>query len=169
MACQETQGLLAATVPGEWHEQLPLSPSHEFIRSYQYYRHDGAKNRDLEAGDEGYKGMPHGGEHIIPGAAFLVSLNARGLSELAQSALVWSLEQWCLNGATAGGQSSRGHGRIAPYLWLDQVVTSELFTAYLEDSIETMRAFVRTLYVTTSEAAGKGKRSKKGAKDEQAD
>lgn len=143
----ETQETIRFDVPNDWIDAgIIFPPAHEYIRSYQYYRHDASKNIEIEGDDNGYKGMPHGGEHVIAGAGFVCTLHADGLSELGQSALLWGIEQWAAGGATLGGQSSRGHGKVKPYLWTDSEVTSDMYRQHLIDNRDAMLDFVRSLY-----------------------
>lgn len=147
LACMETQQAIRSELEGLFDPAVVLPPAHEFIRGYQYFRHDASKNRETaDDSDTAYKGMPHGGEHVIAGATFVCVMHAAGLSELAKSALVWGLEKWAERGATLGGQSSRGHGRMQPYLWADEEVSSNMYAKHLEEKRKEMLEFVRTLY-----------------------
>lgn len=154
LACLETQPVLKAILPAGWYEPETLSPSHEFLSRNQYYRHDAARQR-MElltvADGEDYAGMPHGGEHVMPGALFVCAIHADGLSELGCSAFVFALERWVATGATVGGQSSRGHGVVQPMLWMDRNITSEPFREHLDSKLTEIRDFISTLYVASPE------------------
>lgn len=164
LMCAESQPVVEALLPASWGPLPRLSPSSEFLSRNQYYRHDAAKQRSelLENGDKddpGYAGMPHGGEHVIPGATFLVEIIAAGLSELGRSAVIFAIEEWVASGATVGGQSSRGHGVVEPWLWTDGDDSSVLFRSHLEERGDAMRQFVKGLYVgaaSVSEREGDG-------------
>lgn len=156
LACAETMPILNAIVPQGWIGKESLLPSHEFLGRNQYYRHDVSASRggQFVAGDEAdgeFKGMPHGGEHVVPGAAFVCAIHADGLSQMACSAVKYALEEWAAAGATVGGQSSRGHGAVDPLLWTDCEVDSFLFREHLASRLGEIQDFVSTLY--TKEAA----------------
>lgn len=152
LASMETQDSLRDTLPESWFEGAnPMSPCHEWISDYDYYRHDPAKahaelltDEDREALEN--ESMPHGGENVIPGAAFVATLHAPGLSDLAASALFYSLETWAEAGPTVGGQSARGHGRVQPYLWTDREIDSSAYRNHLTDRVGEMREFIDSLY-----------------------
>lgn len=150
IACQETQSIIRDSVPGGWCDDATLAPSHEFMARNQYYRHDAVRQMSNHvAGDDvgdDYAGMPHGGEHVIPGAIFIAAMHADGLSPLGRSAVVWAIRRWAAGGATVGGQSSRGHGVVKPSLWTDGDDDPELFAEHLDENLDEMRAFVSTLY-----------------------
>lgn len=148
LACMESQSAIEAELPEELREPGNVfSPAHELVRSYQYYRHDASKNREALPGEDlAYKGMPHGGEHVVAGAAFVCVMHTHGLSELSQSALLWGIETWSEHGATVGGQSSRGHGRVEPIVWTDSPVDSSLYAAHLAANRDKMLQAVRRLY-----------------------
>jgi hypothetical protein len=152
LCCAETTGIITASLPAAFAGDLPLlTPSHEYLSRIQYYRHDAARQRIgnlLESDRDGadYAGMPHGGEHVIPGALFLCAFHAHGASDLAASALLYALQRWCTMGATVGGQSSRGHGVVQPYLWTDREVSADLYRQHLADHTDEIRAFVSKLY-----------------------
>lgn len=150
LACRETQPILEASLPLDWMNDQPLAPAHEFLSRNQYYRHDAVRQRpeQVEEPDgEGYAGMPHGGEHVVPGACFVSAFHADGLSDLAASALMFALEAWAAEGATIGGQSSRGHGCVEPMLWTDRDVTSDLYRDHVAANADEIREFVGSLYV----------------------
>lgn len=151
LVCLETMPVIKAALSDEWYDATPIAPAHEFLSRNQYYRHDATRQRselmdDEEKAELDYKGMPHGGEHVVPGAAFVATIHADGLSPLGCSSVVWAIEQWAKAGATVGGQASRGHGAVDPYLWTDKPVSGDLFQEHLNASLEEMRAFVSALY-----------------------
>lgn len=147
LACSETAEIVQAIIPGEWGAFPQLSPHSEFLSRNQYYKHDAAHSL-ASTNDERIKfeGMPHGGEHVVPNAAFVLSINADMLSELGRSAVMYGIEEWAAAGATIGGQASRGHGVVEPWLWTDGDDSSVLYRSHLENRLPEMRAFVRTLY-----------------------
>ena len=163
LACLETTPVLKASLPQGWIDESPLSPSFEFLSRNQYYRHDAARQRtellaDEDRNGEDYAGMPHGGEHVMPGAMFVCAIHADGLSDMACSAFVYALERWAESGATVGGQSSRGHGVVQPMLWTDSAIASEPFREHLDSRLNEIREFISTLYVAPKEPKkGKGK------------
>lgn len=162
LACLETMPVLKAILPAGWYDDAPLAPSFEFLSRNQYYRHDAARQRMeliTEPTGEDYAGMPHGGEHVMPGAMFVCAMHADGLSDMACSALVYALEKWAEAGATVGGQASRGHGVVQPMLWTDRPMISDPFKEHLETRLDEIREFISTLYVATKEP----KKSKKDA------
>lgn len=149
LACSETAPILRAHLPAGWMEDFPLLPAHEHLSRNQYYRHDAARQRmDLVTEPDGddYAGMPHGGEHVIPGAAFVSVVHADGLSDLAASSLVFAMEHWAESGATVGGQHSRGHGQVEPWIWTDRDVTSDLYREHVDSYLDEIREFVGGLY-----------------------
>lgn len=151
LACWETESIVNAVVPHEW-QVSGLQPAHEFTGRNQYYRHDATSrtpDRLVDADRDGidYAGMPHGGEHVVPGAMFVCGLSAAGLSELSQSCLIYSIEEWATRYSTLGGQSSRGHGQVKPYLWTDSDASSDLYREHWEKHKESVVEEVSQLYV----------------------
>lgn len=133
LVCEENRdylrGLFGDTIPTR-----RLKSAEEFIGNYQYTRGDAAKSGEA-AGDENSDSnlMIFSGQQVNRGALFVHGFVLSHVSMVELGALLLSLRLWQSNGGTIGGQSARGHGRLATSLvtdTLDQVAAVAEYTAY---------------------------------------
>lgn len=147
LVCAETLPAIERDTPADWwpiiapdHKGQPVrqfvaTNAESFVGRGQYYRHDAARHRpDLLEKDSSadYAGMPHGGELVMAGAEFYLRIDVARCDDLTLGALLFGLSAWHESGATVGGQSSRGHGRLAPSIELGGLDADTLIATYLQ-------------------------------------
>ncbi|MGE4195967.1 MAG: hypothetical protein AB7G11_02430 [Phycisphaerales bacterium] len=124
LACAENQDYLRAVLPDSTVLPDRLRPAESFVTGYQYTRGDAAKTasglatqsaRD-SAGDASSNLMIFAGQAVMRGAVFVHGFTLAHASTIELGALLWSLRLWQAAGGTVGGQSARGHGRLATSL-----------------------------------------------------
>lgn len=155
LVCRETSPQIKANVPADWWpERDNLTPCESFVGRGTYYRHDAARLRgELLTEEERnaefvYDGMPHAGEHVRAGSEWYLRCDVERPNDLVLGAFFKGLDLWHENGATVGGQSSRGHGRMSPAIHhdLDPVPLIEAYEKHVEDVREEGRSFILGLY-----------------------
>jgi len=151
LVCRETEPVLRAMTPGDWWADDALSPASCFVGHEHYYRHDAARTkRHLTASEpDDVEMMPHGGEMVCAGSCWLTTAMIDTADAVAIGAALHGLQEWVRCGATVGGQSSRGHGRMQVWCDTGGVDTDSHVAAY-RDHVESLReeatAFLRALY-----------------------
>lgn len=135
LVCEENRRYLEAILGPD---RLParLRPAESCVTDYQYVRGDAIKTRldlaradepgrvdraevlrgeapDRESGRRKLSDMPFAGQSVMRGSVFLHGFTLPHANVLELGALLWSLRLWQAAGGTLGGQSARGHGRLA--------------------------------------------------------
>lgn len=143
LLCRENVDRVNALIPTDWEPADGLRPAQEFIDGYQYTRSDAAGSAPdlLPPADEEDREsnlMIFSGQAITPGAAFLHGWVLRHCSTVELGALLTSLNIWSQEGGVIGGQSGRGHGRLATSLHLPDVDAAACIAEY-EAHIDAVR------------------------------
>lgn len=124
LICGENRQRLASALPkGFALPSTPLRPAVAYIQPYQYVRSSAKTSApDVEPTDSDVDVesglMIMGGQCVIPGAAFWHGFSAPYMTGLELGSLLHSLRLWQHNGATIGGQSAKGHGKLETLLHL---------------------------------------------------
>lgn len=155
LVCRETTPLIKSDVPADWWpERDNLTPCEAFVGRGTYYRHDAARMRQElltkteRAAEFEYEGMPHAGEHVCSGSEWYLRCDIERPNQLALGAFAHGYSLWLNQGATVGGQSSRGHGRMAPSIdsSFDWDGAVEAYVDHVETIADEGREFVLGLY-----------------------
>ena len=124
LICEENREAIEKMLPKEF--ELPetrLRSCEDFIDQYQYTRGDAGKRKDanliLEEEGQGDNLMIYSGQSIIPGSIFYHQFILQNVSELEVGALLNSLYEWDLSGATIGGSARIGHGKLQTYYLIE--------------------------------------------------
>jgi len=146
-----------------------LRSAEEFVGGWQYTRSDvRISSPDLASRDaEGDKLqlMPFTGQSIIPGAMIWHGFIAQHAGELEMGALLLSIALWLDQGATIGGSSARGHGRLATSIHLEpEVDVTALMQAYIAH-VDAVREEA-IAWLNAAFEAKSAKKSKKGGKSD---
>lgn len=138
LVCRENASRIARRVPTEWlnGEADTLRSAADFVDGYQYTRSDVRQGQvDLvrEEETEGESNlMIFAGQQVVTGACFLHGFDVRHAKPIEMGCLLLALRLWAVAGATIGGQSSRGHGRLDMSLLIEPAVEQEAcITEYL--------------------------------------
>jgi hypothetical protein len=111
LVCREALPTLRGLLPDGWiTNDDEAAGAAEFIKPYQYYRHDATKDHPDRDRAEKDSSMPFGGNCVVPGSVFAQRIVCRDCDEQHIGAVVHAIEQW--NGI-AGGQKARGHGILS--------------------------------------------------------
>jgi len=150
LVCEENRTALSQILPGSLPEAA-LRPAAEFVGQYQYTRGD-ARRRDffLRVEERGIVPVPaadgfvddvpgeksnlmiYAGQTVLTGSLFHHGFVLENVSPLEMGALLHCIERWDAKGATLGGQSRIGHGKLAVSLLLpDGCSPAELTAAYI--------------------------------------
>lgn len=121
LACEENRARLAAILPAGSLPDRPMLPAESFVSGYQYTRGDArktaasiAQREELAASQPGDSNlMLFAGQAVLPGAAFAHEIHVRHARPVELGCLLDCLARWQEAGGTVGGQSARGHGRLA--------------------------------------------------------
>jgi hypothetical protein len=130
LVCEENRGALVARLPAGWElDAKPLRRAETFVSGYQYVRNDAVKSvpellpppangvvlpgMGDEEPREKTNQMIFAGQAVTRGALFFRKDYLAHVSRLELGAYLLSLSLWQAEGGTVGGQSARGHGRLA--------------------------------------------------------
>lgn len=129
LVCEENRAAIAgmvgtATSPMGGAIPEHLRPAESFLGAYQYTRGDARKSlsglattesraADSAAGVDSTNLMIFAGQQVMRGSAFIHGFDIPHGTQVEYGALLWSLCLWQAKGGTIGGQSARGHGRLA--------------------------------------------------------
>jgi hypothetical protein len=173
LVCRENAGRIAQMLPRGF--ELPsdraLMPADSLVGAYQYTRSDARKTQvDLAAPSAqqypevgGSNLMIFAGQQVNAGALFVHGFHAKGASQLALGALLNALAVWQSEGGTIGGQSSRGHGRLAmSYAISPEADAQAAVDAYLAHTEATKNAAADWL-LRAFDVRPKSAKAKKGA------
>lgn len=136
LVCRENHSRLERMLPDGFSLPSPLRPATAYIQPWTYYRsHAVTSAPDLlppEAGEEPDPSlMIMSGQSVVPGAAFLHSMDVYHVDDIALGCLIHSLRVWQQYGSTIGGQSNRGHGKLDTLMHCDRDDTEELASQYV--------------------------------------
>lgn len=113
LVCEENRAYLSGVFPACL-PSVRLRPQESFVGGYQYTRGDAAKSGEAVTAEEVASNlMIFSGQAISRGACFVHGFVAKHVSDVEIGALLLSLRLWQAGGGTIGGQSARGHGRLA--------------------------------------------------------
>lgn len=162
LVCRENEPRIRVMTPTGWcDEKLNLSPATSFVSRWQYVRGEAVKSQpglkpsDMKEIDADPKGggsdmMPFAGTAVLPGAEWLHGFIIRHADDLALGCLFSSIERWQTDGATIGGQQSRGHGVLSLSVSVPETVNvAECVAKYdehLTRSKDEGTAFLKTFY-----------------------
>lgn len=119
LVCRENESRLRCLVPADWIPDGRLIPADRMIGRYQYTRQDAGRTvpdlvKESPAGLLEESGqMIYSGQQVNAGAAFLHGFRLRDATLVDLGCLLLSLALWQQDNATIGGQSAKGHGRLA--------------------------------------------------------
>jgi len=126
LVCEENREAIEKMLPEGF--ELPsgrLRSCEDFIGQYQYTRGDASKRKDANAilkekdNDAKSNLMLYSGQSIIPGAMFYYQFIMQNVSELEIGAMLNSLYEWDMAGATIGGSARIGHGKLQTYYMIE--------------------------------------------------
>lgn len=183
LVCRENAPRLAGMARGFglWPDDAPrLKPSAEFVGQWQEVGMDPAFRRggqDLGPNsreDRQFKGMPYGGECVIPGAVFYHDVIVRSDRPEVAGAALFGLAQWQAEGAAVGGGSARGRGRVRSRVLClgpdggraDPGPLARSYLAHLEVNREPIAALLAELYPDVAPAKKEPKGKGKGKKED---
>lgn len=161
LVCRENAQRIRDLVPAEFAVPEDLAPAMSFVGHWQYVRNTIRQTHPelmpLDD-DERDKPMPFAGTCVIPGSEWLHGFRVRHATLLDLGCVLHSLGRWQAAGATIGGASAKGHGRLSLSLWCDPTtgfgeltpeLQAEAVGTYL-DALRTGReegtAFLHSLY-----------------------
>lgn len=153
LACRENMDRIESMAPVGWCAGADyLSPATSFVERWQYVRGKlkHATANTGESDDDESKMMPFAGTCVIPGAEWVHGFSIVEGSFLDLGFVLHSLRQWDEQGATIGGQSSRGHGRLSLSLWCDHELDHDEAVAgyiqHVEEHRDACRKFLLECY-----------------------
>jgi hypothetical protein len=137
LACRENQSRINAIAPKGWEFEGHLAPATSFIERWQYVRgvmkHSLAHSATDTTDKDESTMMPFAGTCVIPGAVWVHGFSMSICSQIEFGCLLHCLRKWDADGATIGGQSSRGHGILQLSIWTDaEFDHDESISAYEE-------------------------------------
>lgn len=163
LVCEENRSALSsfAEIPDR------LRSAESFLSSYQYTRGNSRKSGMvvLADGEESASSlMIFSGQSVMRGAVFLHDFTLKHASIEELGGLLFSLRLWTADGATIGGQSARGHGRLALSVIAPDFDPEKAVAAYLEyarsvkdDAIAWLAAAFAKAEKVPAKSKGKGK------------
>lgn len=123
LVCRENKSRIEAIAPDGWSVEASLAPASSFVERWQYVRgvmsHSLAESATDESDEDASTMMPFAGTCVIPGAEWAHGFAVNDCSQLEFGCILHCLRKWDADGATIGGQSSRGHGVLSLSLWDD--------------------------------------------------
>ncbi len=128
LVCRENQTRIEAMVPDDWRDDIPrLAPATSFVERWQYVRgkltHAKAADTPDESDDDDSKMMPFAGTCVVPNSCWLHGFWWPDYDDETQLLLfgcvLSCIRKWASDGASIGGQSSRGHGFLAVSMHVD--------------------------------------------------
>lgn len=173
LVCRENRSRIDAMAP--WGTPANLRSAEAFVDGYQYTRGDGRKAQaDLLDPAQDYLGgesslMIMAGQAVVAGACFAHGFILQHVSELEMGALILSLSLWQEDGATVGGQSSRGHGRLETLVAYDPEIDAqacvEAYVAHVDSVRDDAIKWLTDTFDVAARAAKEAKpaKGKKGA------
>lgn len=118
LVCDENSERIRCLLPDDVAREIakPLRPAAELTGKYQYTRGIHLQSApDVQAAESVFNDaemMIFSGEEVAPGALWVHGFTIRHAGPLDIGALHLALRLWEEEGATIGGMSSRGHGRL---------------------------------------------------------
>lgn len=117
LVCKENKTRIDSIAPDGWDCETHLAPASAFVERWQYVRgvikHSLAHSAtDTTDADESTM-MPFAGTCVIPGAEWVHGFSVSSCSQIEFGCILHCLQKWDADGASIGGQSSRGHGVLA--------------------------------------------------------
>lgn len=117
LVCEENRPSLALMI-GDYLPESRLRLAESYISGYQYTRGDAARTAIDLIPANGHAEvdsqlMIFAGQAVLRGALFVHGFTLPHVGQTELGALLWSLKLWQEEGGTIGGQSARGHGRLA--------------------------------------------------------
>lgn len=173
LVCRENERALAAMLPEGFDIPAGLRPAEWFVEGYQYTRGDAAKGeRNLmadgePAGDSNL--MIFAGQQVVRHACFVHGFTLSDVSRVELGAMALGLRRWLAGDATIGGQSARGHGRLALAVIggdaADLADAESSYLAHVEANADECRAWLDAAFRKKDDAGKpkKGGRKPKGA------
>jgi len=170
LVCEENKETIEKMLPKDF--ELPntrLRSCEDFIDQYQYTRGDAQKRKDAnliisEVDNDESNLMIYSGQSIIQGAIFYHQFIMQNISELEIGALLNSLYEWDLSGATIGGSARIGHGKLQTYYLIDleketpeAIDPQELIMNYRKHCEEKKEKIVEWLFSTFPKKEKRGK------------
>ncbi len=126
LVCRENAERIKRMVPAEYvcGDMDHLAPASSFVARWQYVRGEARKTIpaelptnvaeiDADPKQQGSDMMPFAGTCVIAGGEFLHGFTVGMADEILMGCLFHSISRWDAEGATVGGQASRGHGVLA--------------------------------------------------------
>jgi len=128
LVCRENQSRIETMVPGGWRRNIPrLAPAQSFVDRWQYVRgklgHSKSVNTNDESDEDDSKMLPFSGTCVVANSCWLHGFWWPDYDSEVQSLLLGCvlscIRKWDRDGASIGGQSSRGHGVLSVALHVD--------------------------------------------------
>lgn len=173
LVCRENQRRLERMLPAEALPSGSLRPAVSLVSRHQYTRGSVASSHPSFLEDtKGEHDSPgiFAGEHVIPGALFVLTFSAMNVSTAELGSLLCSLETWSDCGASLGGLAARGHGRLALSIIqesadVDLEAAKREYRAHVRSVREEAVEWLFTQFAPAKEAAEKKAKAKKGAEE----
>lgn len=142
-----------------------MMSAERFVDGYKYTRQDAAKLGMVDAGEvKDSNLMIFAGQSVVPGSVFMHGFTIKRDKPLLLGALLHSLTLWQAEGGTIGGQSARGHGRLATMVFgIDPGDADEAVAEYEEFALSMKDSVIAWIESSFTEKAKKP--TKKGAKE----
>lgn len=153
LVCSENMQRIKSIVPEDWKTGDGIANASSFVSRWQYVRGkltkgDAAQTTDDDDTDDS-KMMPFAGTCVMPGSVWLHGFAIRSATQLHFGCLVHCLRRWQSEGATIGGQSSRGHGVLDMQLqscdW-EQEESVALYEKHVKDNAGECQNFLLSCY-----------------------
>lgn len=154
LVCKENKSRIEAIAPEGWTTETHLAPATAFVERWQYVRgimpHALAHSATDESDDDTSTMMPFAGTCVIPGSEWAHGFSVADCKQLEFGCILHCLRKWDADGATIGGQSSRGHGVLSLSFWDDSGFEHDesvaMYEKHVSDNADACREFLAGCY-----------------------
>lgn len=159
LVCRENESRIRAMTPAALSPEIPrLAPAQSFVERWQYVRgklpHAKAVGATNEDDEDDSKMMPFAGTCVVPGSCWLHGFAWRSRAEETDALLLGCvlscLRRWDADGASIGGQASRGHGVLSLAIHvdspIDQASAVDAYERHCAEHREECREFLLGCY-----------------------
>lgn len=149
LCCRENASRIAALTGEKFDSEMP--PASHYVSRWQYvrgkldHREANAATDDFDEDDS--KMMPFAGTCVVSGAWWMHGFDIPN-EPLLIGCLLDSIDRWTADGGTIGGQSSRGHGRLALSLVSDGGIDADAYVAEYREHLSANVDEARELLLT---------------------
>ncbi len=154
LVCKENSSRIDAIAPAGWTTDTHLAPASAFVERWQYVRgimkHSLAHSATDTTDEDESTMMPFSGTCVIPGAEWVHGFSVSDCSQIEFGCILHCLDRWDADGATIGGQSSRGHGVLALSFTddsgFDHAESKAMYEQHVADNSAECHAFLAGCY-----------------------